>query len=29
MQTALETTSIANEPCAPATLAVAAAPPMG
>ena len=29
MQTALETTFIANEPCAPATLAEAAAPQMG
>jgi hypothetical protein len=29
MQTALETTSNANEPRAPATLAVAAAPSMG
>jgi hypothetical protein len=29
MHTALETMSIANEPCAPATLAVAAAPQLG
>jgi hypothetical protein len=29
MQTALETKSMANEPCAPATLVVAAAPSMG
>jgi hypothetical protein len=29
MQTALETTSMAYEPCAPATLAAAAAPSMG